>query len=183
MAFNLIEEKYKTEDLIHQGLHIHCPSASIPKDGPSAGGAICLAIYSYLMKKPIKRNVCMTGEIDLQGNITKIGGLEAKLTGAKKAGATLALIPKENHENLEKIYKEEALDKDDNNFKVIEIENIKEALPYVINTTKEDILNSIQMEVKKELDKNTHSKSADINSSLTYLQKKCKSSGDLNKSI
>ena len=66
---------------------------------------------------------------------------------------------------------------------MIEIENIKEALPYVINTTKEDILNSIQMEVKKELDKNTHSKSADINSSLTYLQKKCKSSGDLNKSI
>ena len=135
------------------------------------------------MKKPIKRNVCMTGEIDLQGNITKIGGLEAKLTGAKKAGATLALIPRENHENLEKIYKEGALDKDDINFKVIEIENIKEALPYAVEITKEDILKNVQMEVNKELNKNTHSKSKNINSSLTYLEKKCKSTGDLHKSI
>ena len=135
------------------------------------------------MKKPIKRNVCMTGEIDLQGNITKIGGLEAKLTGAKKAGATLALIPKENHENLEKIYKEEALDKNDNNFKVIEIENIKEALPYVVRTSKEDVLKSVQMEIKEELNKNTRSEDTNINSSLTYLEKKCKSTGDLHKSI
>ena len=133
MAFNLIEEQYKNEELIHQGLHIHCPSASIPKDGPSAGGAICLAIYSYLMKKPIKHDVCITGEIDLQGNITKIGGLEAKLVGAKKAGAKIALIPKENHENLELIYKDKILEDDDKYFKVIEIDNIKDALSYILS--------------------------------------------------
>jgi ATP-dependent Lon protease len=133
MAFDLIEDKYKTEKIAQQGLHIHCPSASIPKDGPSAGGAICLAIYSYLMKVPIKYDVCMTGEIDLKGKITKIGGLEAKLKGAKKAGAKLALIPKENHDNLELIYKEKSLERDDKEFKVIEIDNIKEALKYVMS--------------------------------------------------
>ena len=72
MAFDLIEEKDKTDKIMQQGLHIHCPSASIPKDGPSAGGAICLAIYSCLMKKPIKYDVCMTGEIDLQGKISNV---------------------------------------------------------------------------------------------------------------
>ena len=169
MAFDLIEEKYKNDEFIHQGLHIHCPSASIPKDGPSAGGAICLAIYSYLMKKPIKYDVCMTGEIDLKGKITKIGGLEAKLTGSKKAGATLALIPKENHDNLELIYKEGTLDRDDKDFKVIEVDNIKEAIKYVISDGKD-----IKQEVESELNNLKETKTNKLKEKLS------KSMSDLN---
>ena len=57
-----------------------------PKDGPSAGGAITLAIVSQLTQIPVKNDIAMTGEIDLNGNIKQIGGLISKLNGAKKAG-------------------------------------------------------------------------------------------------
>ena len=129
MAFLLADDcKFKKEEL---SLHIHCPATSTPKDGPSAGGAICSAIYSLLTGKPILQNVAMTGEIDLIGNITAIGGVEAKLNGAKKAGITLALIPKENEQQLERIRKEGKSPESDN-FKVIMVDHVKEALKYVI---------------------------------------------------
>ena len=73
----------------------------------------------------------MTGEIDLIGNITAIGGVEAKLNGAKKAGITLALIPKENEQQLERIRKEGKSPESDD-FKVIMVDHVKEALKYVI---------------------------------------------------
>ena len=119
----------KRKDKKEKGIHIHCPSAATPKDGPSAGGAICLAIYSFLSEKPILTNVAMTGEIDLRGNITAIGGLEAKLNGAKKAKITLTLIPKENEQQLERL-RIENKSPEDENFKVIMIEHIKEAIEY-----------------------------------------------------
>ena len=105
MAFKLMSRDNSTFNLneLKDGLHIHCPSTSTPKDGPSAGGAICIAIYSYLSNKPINQYVAMTGEIDLIGNITAIGGLEAKLVGAKKARVTIALIPEENSEQLDRL--------------------------------------------------------------------------------
>ena len=55
------------------GLHIHCPEGATPKDGPSAGTAITVCIYSYLNKKKINNLFAITGEIDLQGNVTAIG--------------------------------------------------------------------------------------------------------------
>ena len=113
-----------------EGLHIHCPSTSTPKDGPSAGGAICLAIYSYLSEKPINQYVAMTGEIDLIGNITAIGGLEAKSVGAKKAKVTTALIPEENLQQLERLRKENKSPEDDY-FKIIMISHINQAIEYV----------------------------------------------------
>ena len=73
----------------------------------------------------------MTGEIDLIGNITAIGGVEAKLNGAKKAGITLALIPKENEQQLERIRKEGKSPESDD-FKVIMVDHVKKALKYVI---------------------------------------------------
>ena len=85
------------------GYFCRCTSRSggaTPKDGPSAGGAITLAILSQLSGIPVKHTVAMTGEIDLNGNIKQIGGLVSKLSGAKKAGVTLALIPRENEEDL-----------------------------------------------------------------------------------
>ena len=92
-----------------QGLHIHCPEGATPKDGPSAGGAITTCIYSLLNNKRIKKDVAMTGEITLEGNITAIGGLEYKVLGGLKAGVKLFIYPEENQEDFEKI-KEKYMD-------------------------------------------------------------------------
>ena len=78
------------------GLHIHTPDAATKKDGPSAGAAMTLAIYSILSGRKINNEVALTGEIDLIKNVTAIGGVYAKLNGAKEAGVKKALIPKEN---------------------------------------------------------------------------------------
>lgn len=85
------------------GIHIHCPEGGTPKDGPSAGGAITLAIISLLTKVPIKNTIGITGEIDLNGSIRAIGGLESKVDGAKKAGVKLVLCPEQNKHDVEKI--------------------------------------------------------------------------------
>lgn len=134
MAFTLMTRDNSTfnPNELKDGLHIHCPSTSTPKDGPSAGGAICIAIYSYLSNKPINQYVAMTGEIDLIGNITAIGGLEAKLVGAKKARVTIALIPEENSEQLDRLRMEKKSPEDET-FKVIKISHINEALEFIFN--------------------------------------------------
>lgn len=109
------------------GLHIHTPEAATPKDGPSAGGAITLAIISQLTNTAVKNTVGMTGEIDLNGNIKQIGGLVSKLTGAKKAGVKLVLIPRENEDDLVKI-RNDNLSPEDNDFEVKVIDNIYDIL-------------------------------------------------------
>ena len=113
------------------GFHIHCPDGSVSKDGPSAGAAITLALFSLLTNKKIKNDIAMTGEINLEGNITAIGGLEEKLEGAKRAGVTLVLFPKENLQHLEKI-KERNKTLLDNNFKVQYIETFEDVIKYAL---------------------------------------------------
>ena len=85
-----------------QGLHIHCPDGSISKDGPSAGAAITTAIYSLLNKKHIKNDVAITGEINLSGEITAIGGLDVKISNGIRAGVKTFLYPQENHRDFNK---------------------------------------------------------------------------------
>ena len=109
------------------GIHIHCPDAATPKDGPSAGAAFTLAIYSLLTERKINNKICMTGEIDLLGNITAIGGVESKLYGGKKAGCTLALIPQENWEDFE-ILERSGISPKDENFMIKPISNIHELI-------------------------------------------------------
>lgn len=89
------------------GIHIHCPEAATPKDGPSAGLAITLCLISLITRIPIKNTVAMTGEIDLEGNARQIGGLYSKLQGALNAGATEVLIPRSNEEDLNVIFSKE----------------------------------------------------------------------------
>lgn len=108
------------------GLHIHTPDAATPKDGPSAGGAITLAIISRLSNVAIKNIIALTGEIDLKGNIKKIGGLTAKLLGAHKAGVLEVFIPEENKEDLDLIQKENILP--NKNFKVTLVDSIKDLI-------------------------------------------------------
>ena len=133
VSWNLLS-KEQQDDIIKnwdsRGLHIHFPDGATPKDGPSGGTAITCAIYSLLISKSIKNNIAITGEIDLDGNVTEIGGLDEKLNGAKKAGIILALIPKENH-HLFQIVKKNNPELIDKNFRVIEISSIKDALKYI----------------------------------------------------
>uniref|UniRef100_A0A6C0E7K7 Lon proteolytic domain-containing protein n=1 Tax=viral metagenome TaxID=1070528 RepID=A0A6C0E7K7_9ZZZZ len=118
-----IKEEMKNEG--NFGIHIHCPEAATPKDGPSGGAAITLAIISTLTKIPIKNTIAMTGEIDLNGQIRAIGGLSDKILGAIDAGALLVICPKENEQEL-KIAKEKINFED--KIKVIMVDNIWEII-------------------------------------------------------
>jgi len=88
------------------GFHIHTPEGATPKDGPSAGGAFTIGFISVLLGKKINRTVALTGEMNLSGNITRIGGLVYKLIGAKYAGVKTVLIPNENKTDMECIIKD-----------------------------------------------------------------------------
>jgi len=111
LAWNLIPKSVKKdineeiESFGNFGLHLHCPEAATPKDGPSAGITITTAIISRLCNVKVRNDIAMTGEIDLHGNVHAIGGLEAKLEGAKRAGVRLCLVPKDNEDDYEKIMK------------------------------------------------------------------------------
>jgi endopeptidase La len=85
------------------GFHIHAPCGATPKDGPSAGAAFTLAFISILLNQKISNEIGITGEIELTGKITKIGGLISKLQGAKLAGIKKVLISEENTDDIEEI--------------------------------------------------------------------------------
>jgi ATP-dependent Lon protease len=78
------------------GIHIHCPEGSVPKDGPSAGTAITTTLYSLFNERKIKNDIAITGEISLDGFVTEIGGLDLKILGGIKAGIKKFLFPVEN---------------------------------------------------------------------------------------
>jgi ATP-dependent Lon protease len=134
MAVNYIKDNNLLEDVNKElkekftnGFHIHAPHCSTPKDGPSAGAVFTVCFISKLLNKKIKNELAMTGEIDLLGNITKIGGLEHKLIGAKMAGIKLVLISKENEEDIIDI-KKDFTDLFDDTFKYKIVNKIDEAI-------------------------------------------------------
>ena len=86
-----------------QDIHIHVPEGATPKDGPSAGAAMCTAVTSILAQIPVRSDVAMTGEITLRGEVLKIGGLKEKLLAARRGGIKVVLIPEGNVRDLKEI--------------------------------------------------------------------------------
>ena len=99
---DLVLEKYNSEN--KYGIHVHTPEGATPKDGPSAGSCITTVLYSLLSNQKIKANCGMTGEIQLTGSITAIGGLDAKILGSLKSGITTYFYPVENEYDFNKFY-------------------------------------------------------------------------------
>lgn len=128
----------------HKGkeIHIHLPEGAIPKDGPSAGITMTMAMYSAISKKEARGDVAMTGEITLRGNVLPIGGLNEKLLAAKRNCIKTVIIPKDNEKDLVEIK-----DAVKEGLKIMPVENILEAIPIIfgkrrITRRKETIKNS-----------------------------------------
>ena len=112
-------------------IHIHLPEGAIPKDGPSAGITLAMAMYSALSGKPTRSDVAMTGEITLRGKVLAIGGLNEKLLAARRSEIKTVLIPKDNEKDLSEIKAEVK-----EGLKIIPIMTVKEAVPFVFNFSK-----------------------------------------------
>lgn len=107
-------------------IHIHIPEGAIPKDGPSAGITMIMAILSAIRNIPAKSDIAMTGEITLRGEVLPIGGLTEKLMAAQRYGIKRVIIPKDNFVDLTEI--PESIK---NSLKIITVENVLEAIPHV----------------------------------------------------
>lgn len=114
-------------------IHIHLPEGAIPKDGPSAGITMAMAMISAISGKAARSDIAMTGEITLRGNVLAIGGLNEKLLAAKRSGIKTVLIPKENVKDLTEIQ-----EKVKEGLKIVPIEKIEDALPYVFAEKKRE---------------------------------------------
>ena len=119
-----INKKFETSK--SKGIHVHCPEGAIQKDGPSAGGAIVILMYSLLTNKKIRNDVAMTGEITMQGKITKIGGLQFKIMGGIKGGVKEFILPEENRKDFDLIRDKNLYDL--TNIKFNFVKTINEAL-------------------------------------------------------
>lgn len=115
------------EELKEKSIHVHVPEGATPKDGPSAGAAMTTAIISALTGIEIRRDIAMTGEINLRGYVTAIGGLKEKLLAALRSGITKVLIPKENEKDLADVP-----DKVKKNLEIVPVNTIEEVLHHAL---------------------------------------------------
>ena len=123
-AFSFARARYKQlnideEVLENFDIHIHLPEGAIPKDGPSAGITMATAMVSVLTQRPVRKDVAMTGEITLRGNVLPIGGVKEKLLAARRAKIKTVILPEPNRRDLEDL-PEEVL----NDLKFVFVENV-----------------------------------------------------------
>jgi ATP-dependent Lon protease len=98
-----LSKGFVTDSLEKTDIHIHIPAGATPKDGPSAGVAMFLALVSLLTGKPVRSDVAMTGEISLRGLVLPIGGVKEKTLAALRAGIRTVMLPKRNEKDLEDV--------------------------------------------------------------------------------
>jgi len=139
VAWNLTSEERKKElrrkydgENNKYGVNIHPGDGSVQKDGPSAGGIITAVIYSLLNDVPIKAKTAMTGEIQMSGDITAIGGLNYKILGSIKAGVQEFVYPKENKKDFDEFYEKYKNDDVIKGIKFYEVSHINEALELIL---------------------------------------------------
>jgi ATP-dependent Lon protease len=108
-------------------IHIHIPEGAIPKDGPSAGISMCTSLVSALAKRPVYRDLAMTGEITLRGRVLPIGGLKEKILAAHRGGIHKVLIPKENEKDLKDIPKSIS-----RQIEIVPVEHMDEVLAHAL---------------------------------------------------
>jgi ATP-dependent Lon protease len=122
-AFNIPDSLFETHDI-----HIHVPAGAIPKDGPSAGVTIAVALISLITNRSCKRNVALTGELTLSGRILPVGGVKEKVLAAHRAGVKSVVFPARNNSDIKDI--SEDIKKD---IQIIEINELEEVIDLVLN--------------------------------------------------
>lgn len=108
-------------------LHLHVPAGATPKDGPSAGLTMLVSLYSLLLGRPVRKDVAMTGEITLTGQVLPVGGIKEKLLAAKRAGVHTVVLPRLNARDLKEVEAEVR-----SGVKVVMVKNVDEALRYLL---------------------------------------------------
>ena len=122
-SFNIPDSIFESHDI-----HIHVPAGAIPKDGPSAGLTIAIALISLITNRSCKRNVALTGELTLSGRILPVGGIKEKVLAAHRAGAKSVVFPARNAADIKDI--PEDIKKD---IEIIEIDELEEVIDLVLN--------------------------------------------------
>lgn len=118
-ALGVVAERFETTDL-----HLHVPAGAIPKDGPSAGLAMVMAVASLYSDRPLRGDLGMTGEVTLRGRVLPVGGIKMKILAANRAGLTTVILPKRNEKDLADVPDEVR-----NSMLFVLVDRIEEAFP------------------------------------------------------
>ena len=126
-------------------VHIHVPEGAVPKDGPSAGVTLAAAIISAITGVPAKKNVAMTGEITLRGNVLPVGGIREKLLAAHRLGIRKVLIPEKNMRDLEELPEQAKNDLD-----IIPLKTMDDVILHVFDGTEPKMKTVVRKKTVKE---------------------------------
>lgn len=145
------------EALQKKQIHVHVPEGAVPKDGPSAGAAMVTAIVSSLTGIPIDNEIAMTGEVNLRGKVTEIGGLKEKLLGALRGGIKKVLIPEDNVKDLEEIPANVKRE-----LEIVSVSNIDEVLTHALLEVPKAISIDSDKKIEEISSKSAENKGEDV---------------------
>jgi ATP-dependent Lon protease len=120
----------------HADIHIHLPAGAVSKDGPSAGAAIAVALISLLTRRPVQRNIAITGELTLTGQVLPVGGIRDKLLAAVRTGCKKVVLPGSNRENVAAL-REDVIGQ----LELVFVDTVEQILPYMLLEPEDDVVN------------------------------------------